>query len=106
MVLLDGQGGDEILGGYRKFIFFYLKELIRSGQLVRALKEAAHFLNTTDFKIFEKEGDPIKLGQTVLCLEAMKMENNINADKDGIVKSVQILKNDTVLEGDILIELE
>ncbi len=57
-------------------------------------------------EIFVKEGDPIKLGQTVLCLEAMKMENNINADKDGIVKSVQILKNDTVLEGDILIELE
>lgn len=56
-------------------------------------------------EIFVKEGDHLKLGQTVLCLEAMKMENNINADKDGVVKSVLVNTNDTVLEGDILIEL-
>lgn len=55
--------------------------------------------------IFVKPGDAVKVGQTVICLEAMKMENNINADKDGVVKSIMIQKNDTVLEGDILIAL-
>ncbi len=55
--------------------------------------------------IFVKPGDTVKVGQTVICLEAMKMENNINADKDGVVKSIMIQKNDTVLEGDILIAL-
>ena len=56
--------------------------------------------------IFVQPGDKVHVGQTVLCLEAMKMENNINADKDGVVKTVAVLKNDTVLEGDLLIELE
>lgn len=55
-VLLDGQGGDEILGGYRKFVFFYLKELIKSGNLLLALKEGSRFLGASEFKIFEREG--------------------------------------------------
>ncbi len=56
--------------------------------------------------IFVNVGDKVKVGQTVLCLEAMKMENNINADKEGVVKFIGVQKNDTVLEGDLLIELE
>ncbi len=56
--------------------------------------------------VFVKIGDAVKMGQTVLCLEAMKMENNINSDKEGTVKAIQVQKNDTVLEGDLLIELE
>lgn len=55
-VLLDGQGGDEILGGYKKFIYFYLKELLNSGRIGPALKEGKAFLAQDDFKIFEKEG--------------------------------------------------
>lgn len=43
-VLLDGQGSDEQLLGYRKFIFAYLRQLFRSGHYVRAAKEAADFL--------------------------------------------------------------
>lgn len=56
--------------------------------------------------IFVNVGDRIKVGQTVLCLEAMKMENNINADKEGIVKAIAVQKMDTVMEGDVLIEIE
>ncbi len=37
-VLLSGQGADEQLGGYNKFFYFYLQELIRSGQYVQACK--------------------------------------------------------------------
>lgn len=55
-VLLDGQGGDELLGGYRKFIFFYLKELINKGKIPLALKEASNFLSSPELKLFEKEG--------------------------------------------------
>lgn len=55
--------------------------------------------------IYVQPGDTLKVGQTVVCLEAMKMENNINADKEGVVKAIKVQKNDTVLEGDILIEL-
>lgn len=55
--------------------------------------------------IFVKTGDKVTIGQTIICLEAMKMENNINSDKDGVVTAVHVQKGDTVLEGNILIEV-
>ena len=44
-------------------------------------------------------GDTVKRGQTLLILEAMKMENNINADRDGKIIEVKVHKGDSVLEG-------
>lgn len=55
--------------------------------------------------IFVKPGDHISIGQTIVCLEAMKMENNINSDREGIVTTLHAQKGDTVMEGDALIEL-
>jgi biotin carboxyl carrier protein len=60
----------------------------------------------TILEIFIKEGDEVKRGQIVLMLEAMKMENNIEADKDGKVVSIHKQKGDAVMEGDILITIE
>lgn len=57
-----------------------------------------------DLKV--KEGDTVKKGQTVIILEAMKMENNINANKDGKVIEVKVNKGDSVLEGTDLIIIE
>jgi len=54
-------------------------------------------------EIFVREGDTVKIGQKLLMLEAMKMENNINADKEGRVASIKVGKGDSVMEGDILI---
>ena len=51
-------------------------------------------------------GDVVKKGETVVVLEAMKMENNINADRDGKVVAVQVAKGDTVADGAALIILE
>lgn len=51
-------------------------------------------------------GDMVKKGETVVVLEAMKMENNINADRDGKVVAVQVAKGDTVADGAALIVLE
>ena len=53
-----------------------------------------------------KVGDPIKKGQKVLILEAMKMENVINSDRDGVVKEIKVNKGDSVLEGADLIIIE
>jgi len=52
--------------------------------------------------LFVKVGDPVKIGQRVLILEAMKMENNIEADKAGTVVSIGKNKGDSVMEGDVL----
>ena len=57
------------------------------------------------FKINVKEGDSVKKGETLLIMEAMKMENNILAEFDGIVKSIKIKEGDVVLQNDVLIEL-
>ncbi len=51
-------------------------------------------------------GDTVKKGQTVVVLEAMKMENNINADRDGKVVAIQVAKGDTVADGAVLVVLE
>lgn len=51
-------------------------------------------------------GDTVKRGQTVLILEAMKMENNINADKDGKVTAINVKQGDSVLEGTDLVVIE
>lgn len=54
-------------------------------------------------EIYVREGDTVKIGQKLIMLEAMKMENNINADKEGRVSLIKVSKGDNVMEGDILI---
>lgn len=51
-------------------------------------------------------GDTVQKGQTVVILEAMKMENNINADKDGKVTAINVSKGESVLEGTDLVIIE
>ncbi|MBQ5663106.1 MAG: acetyl-CoA carboxylase biotin carboxyl carrier protein subunit [Bacteroidaceae bacterium] len=51
-------------------------------------------------------GDTVAKGQTVAILEAMKMENNINSDRDGKVTSISVSKGETVADGAVLITLE
>lgn len=55
--------------------------------------------------VFVKEGDVVKKGQKLLCLEAMKMENNIDSDKDGKIVKINAKKGDSVMEGDILVTI-
>ena len=57
-----------------------------------------------DIKV--KEGDVVKKGQTVIILEAMKMENSINADRDGKITSIKVSKGESVLEGTDLVIIE
>lgn len=48
-------------------------------------------------------GDAVKKGQTLLVLEAMKMENDIKADADGVVTSILVRQGDSILEGTDLV---
>lgn len=53
-----------------------------------------------------KVGDSVKASDTVVMLEAMKMENAIHAGRDGKVASVNVAAGDSVLEGTVLITIE
>lgn len=56
--------------------------------------------NILDVKV--KPGDSVKAGDTLLILEAMKMENEISAPQDGTVASVDVRKGDVVDSGALL----
>lgn len=52
-----------------------------------------------------KEGQTVKAGQKVAVLEAMKMENEIQAPADGTVTAILVNKGDSVLEGAEIVKI-
>ena len=52
-----------------------------------------------------KEGQTVKAGQKVAVLEAMKMENEIQATADGTVTAILVNKGDSVLEGAEIVKI-
>jgi len=59
----------------------------------------------TIIKVAVSAGDTVSKGQTILVLEAMKMENDIMAPKDGTIEEVKVSEGTSVNAGDILIAL-
>lgn len=56
-------------------------------------------------KILVKEGDQVKTGDELIILEAMKMENTILAESSGTIGKIFKAANDSVLQGDDLMEI-
>lgn len=56
-------------------------------------------------KILVSAGQAVKKGDTVLVLEAMKMENNITAEADGKVTGICVSAGDSVMEGTTLLTI-
>ena len=57
-------------------------------------------------QVSKKNGDEVKKGELVLIYEAMKMENQILAEKDGVIANVKVTVGDAVLQGDVLFEIQ
>lgn len=53
-----------------------------------------------------KVEDIVKEGDTVVVIEAMKMENTVHAPHSGIVKEIFVSEGDTVSPGDIMLSIE
>ena len=77
-----------------------VRDFLKNVDLFKVLDEDQ--LTAVSGSFHEKE---YKQGDKLLTLEAMKMENNIDSDKEGVVKSVKVKQGDSVLEGDTLIEI-
>ena len=61
--------------------------------------------NGITYGVDVKEGQAVKQGQKVAVLEAMKMENEIQAEADGTVVAILVQKDDSVLEGAEILKL-
>ena len=57
-------------------------------------------------KVLVEVGQEVEVGQSVVVLEAMKMENQIQAEKSGKVKEVKVKAGDTVGSGDVVVVIE
>lgn len=58
------------------------------------------------FKILMNVGDEVKKGDTIMIMEAMKMENNIQSEKAGKIVAMKVKEGDSVLQNDVLVEIE
>ena len=57
-------------------------------------------------KLMKKEGDKVALGETVLILEAMKMENEIKSGANGIIKTIYVKEGQALEAGFLMVEIE
>ena len=88
-----------------------LQSAASSGQTGNAGKAAAGKpvvapLPGTINEIKVKVGDKVNAGDTVVILEAMKMQNNIEAETSGTITGINVNKGDAVMEGDTLVTLK
>ena len=60
----------------------------------------------TVIEILAKSGQQVKEGDTLIVLEAMKMNNNLTAEKDGVVKSILVAEGEAVKENTPLVTFE
>ena len=60
----------------------------------------------TIVKVSVEVGQQVEAGDTVMILEAMKMENSVNAEKAGVVKSINVVAGDSVSAGDVVAVIE
>jgi acetyl-CoA/propionyl-CoA/long-chain acyl-CoA carboxylase, biotin carboxylase, biotin carboxyl carrier protein len=68
--------------------------------------EVAVPMQGTIVKVLVEVGQAVEAGQPVVVLEAMKMENQINAERAGTVKAVKVAAGDTVGTGDVVVVIE
>jgi acetyl-CoA/propionyl-CoA carboxylase biotin carboxyl carrier protein len=60
----------------------------------------------TIVKVTVEVGQQVQAGDTIVILEAMKMENNVNAENSGVVKSIKVKAGDSVSNGDVIAFIE
>jgi len=60
----------------------------------------------TIVKVNVEVGQQVEAGDTVVILEAMKMENSVNAEKSGVVVSINVAAGDSVGAGDTVVVVE
>ena len=69
-------------------------------------KHITAFMPGTVGKVFVKKGESVKKGETLVILQCMKMDNELQAPFDAKVKSINVKTGENVVKDAVLIELE
>lgn len=83
-----------------------IEKLGLSSGIIKEINDVEAPMHGHIIDIMVDVGETVKEGDSMLILEAMKMENTLLAPKDGTVKSIRMNKGDTVEKGQLLIEME
>jgi len=79
------------------------------GQIQKASSGNTYKINSplpgTIKKVNITVGATVKAGDCVMIMEAMKMDNNVMAEKSGVVQAIKVKEGDAVLQGDTLVEI-
>ncbi len=81
----------------------FIRGLIKSDAKPQRLTEIKAPMPGLIVKLFVKENQPVKKGDGLVIIEAMKMENEIRANGDGTVKKILLNEGDSVDKGTVLI---
>jgi acetyl-CoA/propionyl-CoA carboxylase, biotin carboxylase, biotin carboxyl carrier protein len=82
------------------------KRAAASGAAATGSGTVAVPMQGTIVKVLVAVGDAVEVGQTICLLEAMKMENAVNAEKDGVIKELRVAAGDSVGAGDVVAVIE
>ncbi len=97
-------------GSYRKINIFndemILHESLKTGKSLGGENTLTSGMPGKIVKVFVKEGQEVKEGDPLLIMEAMKMENEMRASKDGVISKVHVGDAETVEAGTTLISFE
>ncbi|MFN7986086.1 MAG: biotin/lipoyl-containing protein [Thermoanaerobaculia bacterium] len=105
-------GGMEVRVGAEKVPLELLDELTARAQAVagkggyRGSGDVKAAIPGRVLRILSGPGDAVVQGQPVVVLEAMKMENDVRAPRDGVVRSVEVTAGQAVGAGQVLLRLE
>ena len=83
-----------------------VKETPKSAPVSTGAEQLKSPLPGSIVKVLVKDGDAVTFGDTLLIMESMKMENNIKADRDCVIKKVYISEGQTVMQDDLLVDIE
>ncbi|GJM63681.1 biotin/lipoyl-containing protein [Persicobacter diffluens] len=81
------------------------KPAVKAAGAGGAVKKVEAPLPGVIMSIAVQEGDTVSVGDQLLTMEAMKMENTIMAEISGTITSIKVNPQDSVLQGDILVEI-
>ncbi|GAB1415203.1 hypothetical protein MASR2M117_06090 [Paludibacter sp.] len=88
-------------------IFSYVRRgMISSGDDKSAANNIVAPMPGKIIEVFLHEGDLVNAGEPILTLEAMKMQNEITADCNGVIQKIRVNEGQSVMKDELLVEIQ